>query len=1709
MNTEQASKVLRIFISSPSDVRPERLIAERVIQRLDREFSYYFRVMPVLWERQPLVASHHFQDEITPPSETDIVIVILWSRLGILLPEDKFPGPLSRKPVTGTEWEFEEALKANRETNLPDLLMYRKKAEASLREDEEAIRAHFEQKRLVEDFIRTWFLGTESKSFTAAFREFTDAVTFEELLETHLRELLKRRLERPEDELVPASIRWHQGSPFRGLLSFESHHTQVFFGRTRARNELRELLVRRAELGSAFLLVMGASGSGKSSLVKAGLLADLTLPGMVAKVALVRHAILRPADGEGNLLHLLAAAVLKPSALPELESSPFFETAENLAALLRTAPDRMSQVIRQGLAAAGRAANLTDIAESRLLIIIDQLEEIFTAETNSAVERDLFVAALEALATCGSVWVVATMRSDFFDRLETVPRLLQLSAESRYLLAPPEPPEIVQIIRQPAREAGLRFEVEAVSGRTLDEVIRQASVKDTGALPLLSFLLDQLWQRRTDGGVLTFAAYEQLGGLEGAIGGRADYELAALPEMAKAAFPAVLRALVTVSQGASGAATARAVSLAHFPPGSASRVLVDAFLAPEARLLIADGEAGEARVRVAHEALLTHWERAKTQIAEDRSDLQLRARLEQAAALWEDAAAKDKTALLLQPGLPLSEAEDLVRRRPNELQSDVLAFVRASAFAVSTSEERRHNLTVNVAAAMAWLAIFTGFGAGFAYFGQQAADSQTKAMAEQLRWSQIAQSESLEEKARLERKSSNFDAALAIALNALPIERRDTARPWVESAADEVSRILEADPLRSIQLGHRDAVLRAFFTASGAELVTSSVDGTARLWDVRSGTPLGRFEGHDGAITALALSPAGNRIVTGSVDKSARIWKLDNRSVTVLKGHTGPIAAIAYSPSGDRIVTASEDRTSRLWDAESGSVIAILAGHGDRISAVAFHPAGDRVVTTSYDGTARLWDGRTGSLLRILTGHQGPVTSAVFSPSGDRVATSSKDGTAKLWDALAGVPIATLKGHDGPVSGIGYNPQGTLAVTWSSDPDAGMAGTGDKTARIWNARSGKPVAVLRGHEDAVTYAAFDPAGERVVTASTDRTVRLWDAKTGSLLATFNGHQQAATYAAFNPSGDLIVSASNDGTTRLWNAKTAVTAVLVGHGDAVSAAAFNPSGDRVVTASQDNTARLWNPQTGAMIAEMRAHLRPVVEAVFSPTGAQVATASKDGTARLWDAETGAPLLVLNGHEGPVRSVAFSASGDRIVTSSEDRTARQWDARTGKLLGVLKGHEGYVTAALYDPSGAHILTISTDKTARLWDAASNTQTASLTGHHDVISSAAFSPSGDRIATGSWDHTARLWDASNGGVIAEMKGHEGRILSVAFSPSGDRLATSSADGSGRVWDTRDGGPIAALIGHEDTVLAAIFSHDGKRVLTTSADKTSRLWDAGTGVEINQFVGHSGALQNIAINPHDEVFVSVSDDHTARVWKIPAPNADRRAVTFGRMALLSPLSAQMRKSLSLNDLRPADSRHEDSTKPNPCDDLAGDPEDAERVGPGVPEEEINAEQAIASCRLATDRDELKGRFPYQLGRALARSGQAAAAAMAYRQAIGLGYGAAFLRLGSAYWSGTGIVQDPKQAIRLWKKGARRGVAACHALLAEHFEKGEGVGTDFAKALYHHAVAALIFSREGRADAAAYETVRRGSLARSLSVGEATKAWQDMVSSYGLPSQQ
>src|ERR1035441_9547702 len=441
--------IVRIFFSSPGDVGEERNLGQQIIKRLQAEFAGRVTIEPIFWEHEPLRATANFQDQIPHPSEMDIVVFILWSRLGTRLPA-QFTRPDGSRYASGTEYEFEDALNGHSRKGTPDILVYRKSAEPVAVLDKTIVE-RLAQKEALDAFIQHWFQASDG-SFTAAFNNFSGPAVFEELVEKHLRKLLEARAKEiggaADSQPVPA---W-TGSPFRGLEAFDSEHSPIFFGRTQAIGDVLNALRQQALQDRAFVLVMGMSGVGKSSLAKAGVLPNLTRPGVIENIGLWRNAVLRPSDTPEDIVRGLAVALLQTTALPELATD--CTTVEELAQMLRETPKAAIPLIRAKLRQAAdevqHSEKLAKKPAARLAILIDQMEEIFTLPQVTAADRQAWTAAISSLARSGQVWIVATLRSDFYSRCTELPELLALKEGSGQCdLRPPTAAEVSQMIRQP------------------------------------------------------------------------------------------------------------------------------------------------------------------------------------------------------------------------------------------------------------------------------------------------------------------------------------------------------------------------------------------------------------------------------------------------------------------------------------------------------------------------------------------------------------------------------------------------------------------------------------------------------------------------------------------------------------------------------------------------------------------------------------------------------------------------------------------------------------------------------------------------------------------------------------------------------------------------------------------------------------------------------------------------------------------------------------------------------------------------------------------------------------------------------------------------------------------------------------------------------------------------------------------------------------
>ena len=1460
----------RIFISSPGDVGEERVIAGRVVDRLAGEFSRFFELEAILWEHEPLRATGHFQEQITRPSDADLVVCILWSRLGTRLPE-QFRRKDGGRYASGTEWEFEDAAEAFREHGTPDLLVYRKTREAVADlTDRDAVMKRLEQKEALDAFIDRWF-GSAVDSFKAAFHTFMTPDEFESMLEEHVRRLISERVPAHLVEGEPAGrmITWHKGSPFRGLETFDVEHAPVFFGRTRAVAEIKEALATRSIQGVAFLVVFGMSGSGKTSLVRAGVLPTITEPGVIEQTGLWRSCVVRPTDFADDLFEGLAQALTHRDVLPEITEAT---DALALPRYLRGEPEHAARQVADALTRAAQAAVLRSDAKARLALVVDQLEELFTLESGSAEDRSAFVAALGALAQSGYVWVIGTMRSDFYHRCAEVPELVALTEGSgQYHLLPPSPAECAQVIRGPARAAGLRFEVDVETGERLDDVLHGAVTKDTAALPLLEFTLEELFKQRTDDSILTFDAYRRLGGLEGAIGRRAEEVRESLPDDPRAELPAVLRSLVTIDPS-EGQPTARRVSVESVTSSPARKRVVDAFV--DARLFVTDTAGdGTAVVRLAHEALLRHWARLAAWLDEDVDFLRTRARVADAAAHWrrED----DNPDFLLAEGKPLSEAEALIERR-DELDGAVIDFVdqsiaahRRRLEAREAAARRRLRQAWTVAGVVAVLAIFAAIGGYLGFTGQKEAERQA-AVADRERERAVSernqalttQSLFLADLAQQRVAAGDATTGILLSLEALPRDMAAPSRPYVAEAEVALHDATYAQREKAVLEGHAQRVHWAAYSPDEKRIATASYDGTVRLWDAASGEQVGVLVGHENWVTRVAYSPDGTRLLTASDDGTARLWDADSGvAIATLRGHEKAVRHAAFSPDGESIATASWDGTVGLWDADGGERIAVLRGHEDRVNHVTYSPDGRLIASVSADTTLRLWDAETRELLKILRGHEDDVMHAVFSPDGERIVTTSVDKTARMWDVASGTQTALLDVHRDTVRYAAFSPDGSRLVTMSWDG----------TAHLWNGVNGRPIFRLEGHGDWVLNGEFSPDGRRIVTASRDGTARLWNVVNGQSLAVLGGHSDWVLHAAFSPDGSRVVTSSRDRKARLWDAVgDARIAILEGHRAWLLHAAYSPDGRRIVTASDDGTARLWNAGDGTPVGVLEGHTDDVVGATFAPDSTRLVTASKDHTAAVWDAETGDRVAVLAGHRDAVVDAAFSHDGTRVATGSADDTARLWDAESGAQLAILRGHERTVTSVAFSPDDLRLATVSYDRTVRIWNARSGAELNVLRGHADDVRHVAFSPDGRWVLSASNDRTARLWDAASGETVAVMEGHEDWVVHAGFDPEGARIVTASGDGTARLWSVPTGEVIAVLSGHEDWVSYAEFSPDGRRVITASDDDMARLWDAATGLQIAVLTGHARKVTHAAFSPDGNQMVTTSQDRIAQIFPL-----------------------------------------------------------------------------------------------------------------------------------------------------------------------------------------------------------------------------------------------
>jgi WD40 repeat protein/TPR repeat protein len=1158
---------------------------------------------------------------------------------------------------------------------------------------------------------------------------------------------LEDALERLGIELERVCLR----NPFRGLERFDYEHRSIFFGRRTEVGGLLRQLLRREQAGTPGVLVEGPSGSGKSSFLRAGILPALVdtrhqPPGIQDSMRV------RPVSRG------LRGSVWRPGLLPS--GADEATVVRSIRHCWTAFPEWLvdpETVSEQSFEACARHRREHWPNTHRFVWVVDQFEELFALGlSDDLLER--FGGFLRALQADGA-WTLASIRSDAVPQLKRHEALRNVygANEGQYYLPTIHGVALDEVICAPARAASLTFGL-APDGWRVDQLLRDEVYRETDSLPLLQFTLNELYLRRS-GQELTYDAYVRLGGLSGSIVSAAGKFL----RMGAGDLQGLFRTLVSVDDV--GRAIRRYAPVAEFARHAVQHNLISELIA--ARLCTVDQREGEPTVAFTHDSVLTTLPVIAEWLQREGALLQTREIAQRDARLWQQHCESNSWLAASDKVLLFQTLED----------ADIALLPEVQRFIDRSRTQRRRNSRLKqvAVALIGGLAVSASIAAWIASTKQREAAHESAA-------ARRAELQLLTEAAAERLKDGDLIFARGIILEVLR-RTADSVAPD-PAAVNVLLEIMASDPARAILAGHTGAVRKLAYSRDGSRIATSSLDGTARIWDARTGVQLLLLRVHphqpDTAVYAdivktAVFSPDGTRVLTAANPGSIETWELRTGAAhTILADHIEGLEAAAYSRDGTLIVAAAA-RFVRVFDARTGVRVRDLGGPGGDFETAEFSPDGARIVAASADGTARVWSAPSGKQLLVLTGHHGELRSATFSADGTRILTSSADGTARIWDTHTGALLVVLSGHVGELYCAAYSPDGTLVAT-----------TGvDKTVRVWDAASGRQLRLLSGHVEGINGVSFSPDNRHLVSGGWDNTGRVWDLQEGHEAAAITRHDDRVISVGFSQDGERLLSSSSDGTAIISKSNDGARLTVIADPDFGGRAVYAPDGHRILTFA-GRGLRIRDVASGAPLVS----IGPLdgelgwVSAAFSPDGRNIIETFDDFSVAIRDASTGSPMRKSKPiHSDYIANAEYSPDGRHILTASVDGTVRISDADTFGPVAVLP-HKDTVTQAAYSPDGLLIVTAAGDGMAHVWDVRTARESRVLAGHHAGVSSVAFSSDGRRIATGSRDRTARIWDTDTGVELAVLTGHGGDVTAVSFSPDGRQIATASADHAARIW-------------------------------------------------------------------------------------------------------------------------------------------------------------------------------------------------------------------------------------------------------------------------------------------------------------------------------------
>ena len=1231
-------------------------------------------------------------------------------------------------------------------------------------------------------------------------------------------------------------------NPYKGLRAFQQADTDDFHGRDELITELLERLRVRAS-NADFLAIVGPSGSGKSSVVKAGMLP-------------------RVQDGVLDKSIDWFVTEMMPGTHPmeELE-------AALLAIATNEVPGLLEQLREDERGFVRAIKRILPADKSEFVLFIDQFEEVFTLVEDENRREHFLNSILHAAEDQRSrIKIVVTMRADFYDRPLLYTNFGQLIRNNTELVLPLSDKELREAIVAPADRVGM----------ALDEGLVEAIINDVhaqpGALPLLQYALTELFERR-EGRRMTLAAYRDIGGTIGALARRAEELFQSFNKEQRAATRQMFLRLVTLGEGTED--TRRRVFQSELlsigNQAVAMRHVIEQF--GKFRLLTFDHDPQTrgSTVEVAHEALIRQWERVRSWLDENRESLRLHRRLTTSSDEWEHAR---RDVSYLARGARLQQFEDLLDNDAIELNQRERQYVEMSVEAreerlnrereQEAREERLRAAARQRLQLLTVMAIITAIVLGvlsvFAVGAQRSAEENeaTAVAAQELAIQEAnraatsaavasnnaAEARSLALAANARNSLAAADPALALAL---ALEAKDVYQPVPSEVLRTLATTTYAPGPRYKWNDHTGSVTATAFSRNTAYALSASVDGTVRVWDIETGDEALSVSVPDVAFFEVAMHPNNDNFAAGASDGNVYVWDFPSGTLrNIMRGHTDEVWSVTYSNNGASIASGSLDTSVRIWGTNSGTeVLTIDDAIIGTVFSVDFSPDGTRIAASSGDQTifntsrdvvdrlVRVFDTNSGNQILKINPESGYPRAMSYSPDGTMIAVglwdSSFEGTARIYDATTGEEIMRFFGHTTPLTDVRFSPDSSLLATsaW------------DQTVRIYNIARNEEIQTFRNFGNRILSMDYAHNGEYLVLGlgdmgdnefaqdrAIDTSVWLWDIVNREQADVLKDHDDWVWTVDVSPNNSMI--ATGGGPLNLRQQQ---------------------QGEEFVP--NDTLARIWDYETGNVLFTFRGHSDTVDSVKFHPNGRWLLTASWDEFIILWDITSQRRIRVYRGHEGRVYMVAFVGDGSRFLSAGDDGIVRLWDTDTGTVLQTYE-HTRIRTQDITDDEGTVI------------------------GQEDVevanpIYGVDVSPDVTRLVTASGgSNVAMIWDLESGEKLQELVGHNSWLQEARFHPTLNQIVTTSWDNTVRLWDVETGTELRQFMGHNGHTFGVAFSSDGALMFTTSQDTSVRMWDFATGEELHRFDQHTNWVQEVVITSDDEFIVSGAQDRTARIWRV-----------------------------------------------------------------------------------------------------------------------------------------------------------------------------------------------------------------------------------------------